>query len=223
MNASIAYIHHLPGSLSVISLSLVQTELLFGAILLFSTYYFNRKFTPIMLGLLLVLVVLGLDVRQIYTTMTTDRIIVFAGQRHTHINIIHHRQNKVITSDSVEAEKIGSNYWRKQKLEMPCYFYSKQLKSITFGGKTFLLLDSLILTKRTMDKPLRVDFLVIGNALKPKMDKVFDNIQPRTVIIDKNISKWYASNITEICNKRGVATYHIAERGAFQLPIISHR
>ncbi len=223
MNESIIFIQHLPFSLSVVSLTLIQTCLLFGAIMLFSTYYFNRKFAPLFLGLLLLLCVVGLDITQTYSTMTSNHLIVYAGQRHTHINLINHKNNKVITTDSVEASKIANNYWRKHKLEMPTYYCPTQIHAMSFGKKTIVVLDSLLLTKRTLKAPLHVDYLIIGNRMKPRIDKVLENILPKTIIIDRNISKWYANDVINRCKERGIATYSISDHGAFILTSYSQQ
>lgn len=215
MNTSIAYLYYLPGSVSIAPLTLLQSILLFGALMMFSTFYFKRRFIPLFIGLIFLCVLLGLDVFQTYSTMTSNRLLIFAGKRHTHINLIQHRRNQVITSDSVEAAKIGSNFWRKQKLENPCYLSSKQLKYICFGDKSYLLLDSIMFAKRTLGKPLMVDYLIIGNRMKPKMEWVFENIQPKNVIVDANISKWYTHHIDESCKMHNIPIYHIAYSGAF--------
>jgi len=61
------------------------------------------------------------------------------------------------------------------------------------------------------------DILVVGNKSKPKTKQLFNNIQPKLVVVDASISEWYTENIRNECIKRHIEFYSIAEKGAFIL------
>jgi len=145
-------------------------------------------------------------------------MIVYAGQKGTHVSIINGHRHTVITTDSVEAEKIGKTFWQNQKLEKATF--QQQLVGFRcFEGNKLLILNDNFLAKKTVSKPLIVDFLVIGNKLKPRIDQILDCVHPRKIIVDKSVSKWYTDNIRQTCKARGIGFYAVAEQGAYVLNI----
>jgi competence protein ComEC len=222
LNFVIVTIQNLPNSVSHISLDVKQTLVLFLAIFCFSGYYFSRKFAPLFVGLVSLLLACLFNLQTNYETLTSKRMIVFAGQKSTHVSFINRNKNYVFTTDSVEAERIAKVFWQNQKLEKPNYLHQSDWCSdgfVGFEGKRILILTQDFLKKKITSNPLELDYLVIGNHLKPKIEQMLDCVHPRKIIVDKSISKWYADDISRVCKARGIDFYPIAVQGAYILNI----
>ncbi|HLP04055.1 MAG TPA: ComEC/Rec2 family competence protein [Paludibacter sp.] len=218
MNHAIDTIMHLPYSLSFIAPDTKQTLFLFASIFFLSAYFHSKKFTPLFAGLISILLVCIFDLSVKYNTLTTQKLIVYAGQKNTHVNFIDHSQNLVLTTDSVEAERIANAFWQKQKLENPVYLHNTDWCSggfACFHGYRILVLTDNFLSKRTTSAPLDLDCLVIGNRIKPKIRQILECVSPRKIIVDKNISKWHTDQIKQTCSERNIAFYSVAEHGAY--------
>jgi competence protein ComEC len=222
LNYFIVWIQNLPYSVSHFSLDIKQTIVLFLAIFCLSGYYFNRKFTPLFVGLVSLLIACLFNIQTSYQTLTTKRMIVYAGQKNTHVNFINRNQNLVYTTDSTEVERIAKTFWQNQKLDKPHYLHSNEWFSDEFAcfeGSRILILTRDFLKKKTTPTPLELDYLIIGNHLKPKIDQILDCVHPRKIIVDKSISKWYTENIKQVCGVRHIRFYSVAEQGAYLLNI----
>lgn len=222
LNFVIVSIQNLPYSVSHISLDIKQTTVFFLAIFCLSGYYFSKKFASLFIGLLSLLVTCLFSVQRNYQTLTSKRMIVFAGQKNTHINFINRNKNYVYSTDSIEIERIAKTYWQNKKLEKPSYLHKTTWFSDGFAyyeGSRILILTTDFLKKKTTVLPLELDYLIIGNRLKPKIEQILECVHPRKIIVDKSISKWHTENIKEVCKSRQIAFYSVSEQGAYILTI----
>jgi len=222
LNYVIVTIQNLPFSVSHISLDIRQSVVLFLAIYCLSGYYFSKRLTPLVAGLASLLLTCIFSVIVNYKTLTTKRVIVYAGYKNTHISFINRNQNYVYTTDSVELKRIATPYWQNQKLERPVVLKRTKWYNNGFGcfeGVRLLILTGEFLKKTTNNPPLDLDYLIVGNRLKPKMEQIAECIHPRNIIVDTSISKWYANTIRQFCSKRKIGFYSVAEQGAFILNI----
>lgn len=220
LNFLIVWVQNLPYSLSHISLDIRQTIVVFLALFCFSAYFFYKKFSALVVGLSAVLLACVFNLQTNYQTMTSKRMIVFAGQRNTHVNFIDRNQNYVFTTDSAELERIAKSFWQNQKLEKPHYIHFNEWFSdgvSSFAGSRILLLSSDFLRRQTFSEPLKLDYLIIGRGLKPKIEQVLECLHPRKIIVDKTISDWYRQSIKRACKSRNIAFYSVAEEGAYVL------
>ena len=218
LNHFIVWIQELPYSVSHISLDIRQTIVLFLAVFCLSGYYFTKKFAPLFIGLTSLFVACLFNLQINYQTLTSKRMIVYAGQKNTHVSFINGNKQFVFSTDSTEVEKIAKAFWQNQKLEKPKYLPSSPLFTNFEGNKVFVLTDDLLWAKTT-SIPLELDYLIIGNHQKLRIEQIFECVHPRQVIVDKSISKWYADNIKQACKIRKIAYYSVADQGAFILNI----
>jgi competence protein ComEC len=128
----------------------------------------------------------------------------------------------VVTTDSAEIKRIATPFWRNQKLADPQFIRKTTWFNNGFGsyeGIKILILTQELLKKKTSKTPLELDYLVIGNRLKPRLEQVLECVHPRKIIVDKSISKWYTENMRQICRNRKIGFYSVAEQGAYILNI----
>lgn len=222
MNYFIVTIQNLPYSVWHISLDIRQTITFFLAIFCLSGYYFSKKFAPLFVGLVSLLATCLLSLQTNYQTFTNKRIVVYAGQKNTHVNFINRNQHYVYTTDSTEIVRIANNFWQRQRLESPKYLHKTNWFADGFGsfeGSKILILTDDFMKKKTTETPLKLDYLIIGSRLKPKIIQILECVHPRKIIVDKSISRWYTEDIRKTCKQRNIEFYSIAENGAFILNI----
>jgi len=222
LNFIIVSIQHLPYSVSHISLDIRQSLVLFVSIFCLSGYYFTKKFAPLLAGLMALLFACIFNLQVNYKTLTTKRMIVFAGQKNTHVNFIHRNQNYVYSTDSIEITNLAKAFWQNQKLENPHFQLKNNWYSDGFAyyeGSKILILTQDFLKRKTTNSPIALDYLIIGNRIRPKIDQIMECIHPRKIIVDNTISKWYTENIRQYCRSRKIAFYSVAENGAYILNI----
>jgi len=222
LNLIIVTIQHLPFSISILSLDIRQSVFLFLAIFCLSGYYFSRKFAPLAVGLSALLIVCVFSFLVNYQTLTSRRMIVYAGQKNTHVSFINRNKNYVFTTDSAELEHIAKALWQNQQLEHPVYVHENAWFNKGFAsyeGYKVLVLTQDGLNKKTTSTPLELDYLIIGNRLKPKIEQLMECIHPRKIIVDRSISKWYCEHIRQYCRSRKIGFYSVAEQGAYILNI----
>ncbi len=222
LNYVIVTIQNLPHSVWHISLDVKQTFFFFLAIFCLSAYFFSRKFAPLFVGLTALLITCLLNIQTNYETLTSKRIIVYAGQKNLHVSFINRDKNLVYSTDSAEIERIAKTYWQRQKLDKPVYLIKSKWFAdgfACFEGNKVLILRDDFLKKKTTPKPIELDYLIIGNRLKPKIYQILDCVHPRKIIVDKSISRWYTNDIRNACKARNISFYSIAEQGAYILNI----
>lgn len=222
LNFFIVWIQNLPYSVSHISLDIKQTIVLFLGIFCLSGYYFNRKFTPLFIGLTCLLLTCIFNLQTNYQTLTSKRMIVYAGQKSTHVNFINRNKNSVFSTDSIEIQRIAKTFWQNQKLDKPTFIQKNNWFSdgfVYYEGSRILILTQDILSKKITSDPLQLDYLIIGNRLKPKINQILECVHPRKIIVDKSISKWYTDNIKQICKTRQIGFFSVADQGAYTLYI----
>jgi competence protein ComEC len=223
LNFLIIWIQHLPYSLSYVSFDLRQTLAVFMAVFCFSCYIYTKKFTTLFVGLLSLLLACIINLQVNFQTLTSKSLIVYSGQKNTHVNFIDRNLNYVYTTDSIETEKIAKAYWRNHKLEDPVYLKKNNWFSegfACFKGSRILILTQEFLKTKTTSTPFEIDYLIIGKGIKPKIEQVLECIKPKKIIVDRNISKWYTESIRKACAERKIGFYSIEEEGAYILNFI---
>jgi competence protein ComEC len=218
LNFSIVSIYELPYSTSIFTLDFIQMLLFVTAITCITMYFYTKNAKSIILGLIAVLGILGISLQVIYSTSQTNKIIVYASQKHTHINFIEKGKNYIFTNNEEELNKIALLYWRQQKIgetkniNETNYFRNNY---VFFATKKIAIAKNEFWTKKSLASPLSVDLLIIGNKLKPKAKYLFENIKPKLVVVDKTISAWYTESIRKACSEKSIAFYSVAESGAY--------
>ena len=220
LNYLIVWIQHLPYSTAHISLDLMQMLAMFFALFFFSSYFLSKRFASLSIGLTSLLLVCIFNLQTTYETLTSKRLIVYAGQKYTHVNFINRNQNYIFTTDSLEIEKIAKSYWQNQKLNSPSYLHKNEWFEnglAYFHASKIYILNAEMLKLQTIGKPLELDYLIIGKGMKPKIEQILQNFRPRKIIVDKSISRGYSERIKEVCKNRNISFYSVSEKGAFIL------
>ncbi|NDP22077.1 MAG: ComEC family competence protein [Paludibacter sp.] len=223
LNYSIGFIHDLPFSLSITSISFWELTCIFSILILFTFYTQTKKFLSFFAALVIILILLTINLSRQYDSLANLKMIVYADNKNTHIDFIDGMKHYLFTTDSSSVERIAGNFWLKNKLDKPIRLTNYNLTSdgfIEFKGNRILILTANQFKNKTTIHPISIDYLIIGNALKPKIAEILGCITPRKIIVDKSISGWYAKEIRKICAERGIPYYSVADQGAYILSFI---
>ncbi len=219
LNTSIEFIHHLPYSVTITSIMDVQVLLAFIAIVLFAFYFNSKNYYAVLSSLVVVLAFVLINLYINYDSSHATQLIVYSDNKNTHVDFIKGKDHTVFTTDSIDVYKVAQNYWLSRKLNESGSFenivYSNDFHD--FCGKRICILTDESLKGKMAKQPISVDYLIVGNNVKCYIDQVLACVQPKQVVVDKTVSKWYADNIEKACDKNGIKFYSVAREGAFVL------
>lgn len=220
LNYSIEFIHDLPYSLTITTINFWQVILAFLAIIFFTVYLNNKQFKPLFATLLFVLMFFGVNLHTKILTSKTDQFIVFSDNKNTNVSFIQGSHNYFFSTDSASLLRVSGNFLLQNKIEFTERIESKSFYNegfVQFKGKRFLLLTDNVMKGKTSCDILKIDYLVITNKLKPRIEHLLTCVSPTEIIVDKSISDWYTESIRKICNERNIRFYSVAEKGAYML------
>ncbi|MDD3080459.1 MAG: ComEC/Rec2 family competence protein [Paludibacter sp.] len=218
LNYSIEFIHNLPFALTVVSINFWQLLLVTIAVVAFTFYLSNKKIKPLLFSFLSVFEIVLISVFLKYKLFKEPEIIVFSDNKYSHFEILDGRNNYIFSTNRDAFEKIGLNYnllhgvKSYQPISRSAIF---QDGFFIYRNKLFFVLKDDLLKKKETAMPLLVDFLIVCNHTKPRITEILKCIQPKTIIVDKTISHWYAQNIKQKCIDEKIDFYSISDQGAY--------
>jgi len=218
LNLSVVFIQHLPYSVSSIAINELQVILIVLTFFLVGYYFHSKKYYSLIAGLCCVSFFFATDTYIKYDTLRSQKVIVYAGNRNTHISFIEGNKNFVYTSDYEELGKIVSSFWNNKKLKTPVLineYSSFNNNSIYFNGLRFFILEEDFSRTHTINEALKVDYLIIGNGLKPRINQLLECIETSNIITDKTITPWYTNQIKEVCKEKKINFHSTRQSGAF--------
>lgn len=222
LNGSIMFVYNLPHSIFKISINFTQMWLVVAAIILFCIFYYSKKFFPLAAGLLCILFVLILNIKIKQQTLDSKQLIVYSSARNTHISFVQGDKNTVFTTDSAEIMRLAGQYWDNNKLDYPEFIGENGKFAdgfVNFEGKRIFIQTDDFFKRKTAEKPLNIDFLIIGAHQKPQFAQLLTCFSPKEVIVCNGVSRWYSEQIKTVCGENKIPCFSIAENGYFALKI----
>ncbi|MDL2289883.1 ComEC family competence protein [Paludibacteraceae bacterium OttesenSCG-928-F17] len=218
LNFCIEFIDKLPYATSTIAINHVQILFLFSILFLIS-YYFHKKSSPALIGVLCAaLLFFSINLKINYDTLHSKKLIVYESYRDTHVNVIDGKSNYIYTTNQDDLFRTASTFWNNKKILPPQNIeeYTSFVDGFfLFDGKRILILPEDYGRKYTSSKPFQIDYLIIGNKLKPRIHQLLECINPQMIICDKTITPWYLEQIKKGCEEKGIQFYSIKHQGAF--------
>ncbi len=183
-------------------------------------YFYTKKANLISWSLAAMLSIIIISAHTIYTTKNTNQLIVYASTKHTHINFIAKGKNYLYSSQPSEAEYLATSFWHKHHIDTVQNVSSQKWfmnNYAYFSGKRIIIANEKMWQLKTKSTSLNADILIIGNKLKPKIDKLLENYTPKLIVVDKTISAWYTEKIRSVCKSKSIQFYCVADQGAYIL------
>jgi len=197
MNEGIRIIEHLPFAAYNMWLDSWQLVISSAAIILITTYFSTKKFSMLVLGMSCVLLFLVDDVVRTYQSAHKQEVIVLADAKSTHVQFACGTESSVFSTDSLKMKQLLKAYFVKNGINT-CKVIPEN--AILFCGKHFLVTNDSLFRRKTSEKILKVDYLIIGNKTRITMEKLRHFVEPNQVIIDHTISAWYSRKIKSECD-----------------------
>ncbi len=207
LNISVVFIQNLPYSVSTIAVNELQIILIVLSIIFFGYYFHSKKFYALTSALSCCLIVFTISTYIKYQALNMQRIIVYTSNRHTHVNFIDRNTNFAYSTDEDELKKIASSFWNNKKLKHAEIINKNNFHTdgyIFFKGLRILILEDDFSRSYTATEPIKVDYLIIGHGLKPRMKQLLECVDPQNIIADKTVSPWYTNHIKESCEEKGI-------------------
>jgi competence protein ComEC len=217
LNFAIQFIHDLPHSLSLTTIDFIQVILAYCTLILLAFYFQKKKFSALALSLSFILFFIIISFTNNYNTLKSKQVIVYSDNSNTHVDFIEGKTHYVFTTDSNSLIKTAQGFWITRKLEKPLRLTDNPNYShgfIQFRGKKFLILTDSLLRNKYIERKISIDYLIVGNKIKPKINQILECVNPKVIVVDKTISKWYSEQISKICVQKQIRFYSVAEKGA---------
>ncbi|MDR2853729.1 MAG: competence protein ComEC family protein [Prevotellaceae bacterium] len=218
LNFVILTIQSFEHSVLPLSVSFWQMWLLVAMLVFFCVFHFTKQFSALLTALSCILAIVLINIAIKTETLNTTQMIVYSGQRNTHVSFINGAQNTVFTTDSTEIIRLAKNFWDNNKLENPKFIGTNGLSSdgfIEFEGKRIFIQTDDFFRGKMSKTPLKIDYLILGAFQKPRIAQLLQLFNPKQVIICNGISAWYSNNIKQVCAEQQIPVYAVAEQGAY--------
>ena len=219
LNLSAVFFENLPYSVFIISLNEIQVFLLILLMFALGYYFYSKKYYALVVAFCCVIGFFGNNAQIKYNTLNSQKLIVYSGNRHTHISFIDGKQNLIYTSDYTELHRLASSFWNNRKLKAPIEI--NELENyfmdgfVIFNGLRILILEEDFSHTYTTEEPIKVDYLIIGNGLRPRIERLLECIEPKKIITDRTITVWFTNQIREVAKERSIGFHSTRLDGAY--------
>ena len=228
MNNSITVIEQLPYA-SIQPIWLNQIEVILVFLLLFSCFLFYLKkhfanLTIFFCSLIILLISFNI---KLYQSERQSSIAFFYQKESPAINIIHGKNNYLLTEDTTRIAYTAKSYWMKNKVKQPILltesmihdniFYDKQF--IHFKSKSIVVLTNNDLSNYQSSIKLPVDYLVIGKGFSSKLEQITQLISPKEIILDASLPPYVSNRLQQECKEQRISYQNITEEGALVLQV----
>lgn len=231
LNASVKWIESLPFSLlQGISISVFETWLLYGLIILFLFYLSNRKYKFLIYSLSFCVLILISQVVEQQIQFHQKKIVVYNVAKTTAIDFVNAKQNVLLT-DSVFAKNdsrllfhVKHNWWDlglNSSQIISEDFTDKNLKLknnfVQFIDKRMFVLYKAIKFKENYSKKLNLDYLIISSNTKMSIEDIQQMFKVKTFIFDSSNSEYKINQWKEECEELNQNYCSIMDSGALEI------
>ncbi len=231
LNASVKWIESLPFSLlQGISISVLETWLLYGLIILFLFYLSNRKYSFLIYSLSFCVVILISQVIEQQIQFNQRKIVVYNIAKTTAIDFVNSKQNILLT-DSVFAKNdsrllfhVKHNWWDLGMNESKIIsdnFINNNLyvrnNFIRFFDKRLFVLNKAIQINST--SKMNLDYLIVGNNQKMSIENIRNIFRVKTIIFDSSNSEYRIKQWKAECEELNQEYCSTMDKGALEINI----
>lgn len=234
LNISVKYIEKLPFALlQGISISVFETWLVYGMIILFLFYFTKHKYVYLISSFVVLSFFLLMQIGEQQKEFYQKKIVVYNINKTSAIDFIDSKQN-VLYTDSTLANNQSSllfnvkhNWWNlgvNNSNIVTSDFTSKHLmiknKFIQFFNKRIAILDNKTPSElNNFERKLKVDYLLISNNSAVKMKDVLKFYEPKEIIFDSSNSSYRLNKCKKECAALNQKYYSVIDSGALVIDL----
>ena len=230
LNFSVDWVEGLPYSLTLgISISVIETLLIYSIILLFIVGIMNRVKGAVQMALCFAIAFMGVQLKEQYDTKQQAYFIVYDVPKQRAIDFVEGNNNYFIATDDLQNNQNKMRFhimhyrWERrvrQSTLIPDFFqennYFKNGIYIQFFDQKILLWDENFV-KPDNTSIIELDYIIVSEKAKLNLE----NINCKQVIIDSSVSKYKWEQIKKECHKYDIPFYNVNTQGAFLFELTS--
>ena len=227
LNFSVAWVEGLPHSLTLgISISELETLLIYVIILLFIVGIMNRVKGAMQMAICFTVIFVGVQIKEQYITRKQQYFIVYDVPDYRAIDFVDGNTNYFIADENLNKDKSKMRFhilhfrWERRVMKsslIPSLFnegnYFRKDNYIQFFDEKILLWDKDFVKPIT---PLAFDYIIVSDKVKLNLE----NINCKQLIIDSSVPKYKWEQIKKECHKWDIPFYNVNMQGAYLLAII---
>lgn len=235
LNYSVKQIEKWPHALlQGISISVLETWLIYGMVLLFIYYFINRRSIYLISALGVVILILCSQIVEQNVQFRQNKFIVYNIPKTSAIDFISSKSNVLLT-DSAFAKNESSllfhvkhNWWdlgiNNTKIISENY-YENDLHIM--NNKIQFIDKRIVIINKDLDgngvgehrKKVNIDYLIISNGPKLKMKNALEFYNPKQIIFDSSNPNYKLMKWKEECVELKQSYYSVSDSGAFEVDI----
>jgi competence protein ComEC len=230
LNFAVEWVDSLPYSLTLgISISTLETLLIYLIILLFIPSVISKNFKGIKMALSCAILLVFFQFYEKITLQEQQYFIVYDVKGERAIDFVDGNKNYFIADDDLAKDKSKMRFhimhyrWERRVQEstlVPSIYtsnnYFRNKNFIQFDNKQILLWDEDFV-KPDNSSIMEFDYIIVSE--KAKLD--LTNINCKQVIIDSSVPKYNWEQIKKECLKWDIPFYNVSSEGAYLFNITS--
>ncbi|MES2394746.1 MAG: ComEC/Rec2 family competence protein [Bacteroidota bacterium] len=232
LNQSVLIIEKWPYALlHSISISVMETWLLYGLIILFFFYFANRKFNYLIIALTFAIAILCSQLIEQHQQSQQKSFIIYNIPKTSAMDFISAKRNVLLTDTAFANNKSGllfrvkHNWWDlgiSNNTIISGNFKTNDLiinnNFIQFYEKRIAIINAKGIIKNTKSlplKPLSIDYLVISKNPYLNFSEIEKQYKTKIIIFDSSNSEYNISKWKSECNRIKQSYYSVMDSGAF--------
>lgn len=233
LNFSVKWIEALPFALlQGISISILETWLLYGLIILFLFYMSNRKYIYLMYSLSFCIAILVSQTIEQYHEFIQKKIVVYNVPKTSAIDFINSKSNILLTDSAFAQNKSGllfhvkHNWWDlglnnnniiSENFETR--IFKNKNNFIQFLDKRMVVLKNAIEFKKEGSEKLNLDYLIVSNNTKMSVVEMKKLFQIKKIIFDSSNSEFQINKWKKECIALNQEYRSVMDKGAIEISL----
>ncbi len=224
MNTFIEKVNALPFSVwEGIQISVLQTVVMFGAIIGFSWWLMLNKKAGVYIGLAFTLLFVGLRSADFYKTTHREQMIVYNIPQYTAIDFIHGRSyqfagdSSLFTNDFLQNFHLKPGRVLKRLQPNPINHLALATPFYFFNTKKVLVVNRPFKFTQTTKTP--VDVIILAKNARVHIYQLANSFNCPVFVIDGSNSVWKMNQWKKECDSLHLRHYSTQESGAFVMDL----
>ena len=224
LNFSVEWVDGLPFSLSLgISITILETVLIYSIILLILPAFINRNFQKIKIALFLTLLLISFQIFEKMTIQNQHYFVVYNIADERAIDFVDGTKSYFVASEHLNNDQSKMRFnimnyrWergiQKSNLITDLFSHQNYFKNgnfIQFYDQRILLWDQEFKKPSNIAK-MQFDFIIVSDKVKINLE----NITCKQLIIDSSVSYYASEQIKKECLKWDIPFYDVSTEGAY--------
>ena len=233
LNASVKWIESLPFSLlQGISISILETWLLYGLTIVILFYMSNRNYNYLKYSLWFCIAILLSQTIEQSKEYTQKKIIVYNVPKTSAVDFIKSKSNILLTDSSFANNKsrllfhVKHNWWElglnNNKIisdNLETKLFQNKNNFIQFLNKKMLILKTAIEFKEKNENKLDLDYLIVSNNAQMSMQEINHLFRVKKIIFDSSNSEYQLRKWKKECVAMNQEYTSVTDSGALEIEL----